>query len=134
MHDTSASRDRRSRRRAACPGSQRPRTEPRSAQGQYPNKPITIIVPFGPGSTTDTISRVIAQHLGQALKQSVVVENQPGANGAIAAVYVARAAPDGYTLLMSTNSPHSAAPFLMKNIAYDPVKDFSRSRASEASR
>ena len=91
----------------------------------YPNKPITLIVPFGPGSTTDTISRIIAQRLGQALNQSIVIENKPGANGAIAAAaYVARAAPDGYTLLMSTNSPHSAAPSLNKSIAYDPVKDF----------
>jgi tripartite-type tricarboxylate transporter receptor subunit TctC len=90
----------------------------------YPSKPITIIVPFGPGSATDTISRVVAQHLGAALKQSVVVETRPGANGALAALYVARSAPDGYTLFMSTNSPHSAAPFLMKNVAYDPVKDF----------
>ena len=90
----------------------------------YPNKPITIIVPFGPGSATDTISRVVAQHLGAALKQSVVVETRPGANGALAALYVARSAPDGYTLLMSTNSPHSAVPFLMKNVSYDPVKDF----------
>jgi tripartite-type tricarboxylate transporter receptor subunit TctC len=95
-----------------------------SAQG-YPNKPITIIVPFGPGSATDTITRVIAQPLGVALKQSVVVETRPGANGALAALYVARSAPDGYTLFMSTNSPHSAVPFLMKNVAYDPVKDFS---------
>jgi tripartite-type tricarboxylate transporter receptor subunit TctC len=90
----------------------------------YPSKPITIIVPFGPGSATDTIARVVAQQLGVALKQSVVVEDRPGANGALSALYVARAAPDGYTLFMSTNSPHSAAPFLMKNIGYDPVKDF----------
>jgi putative tricarboxylic transport membrane protein len=90
----------------------------------YPSKPITIIVPFGPGSATDTIARVVAQHLGAELKQSVVVEARPGANGALSALYVARSAPDGYTLFMSTNSPHSAAPFLMKNIGYDPVKDF----------
>jgi tripartite-type tricarboxylate transporter receptor subunit TctC len=64
------------------------------------------------------------RRLGQALNQSIVIENKPGANGAIAAAYVARAAPDGYTLLMSTNSPHSAAPSLNKSIAYDPVKDF----------
>src|SRR5213594_3845629 len=98
---------------------------PRSASAQaYPSKPITMIVPFGPGSGSDTISRVVAQHLGAALKQSVVVEDRPGANGALSALYVARSAPDGYTLFMSTNSPHSAAPFLTKNIAYDPVKDF----------
>jgi tripartite-type tricarboxylate transporter receptor subunit TctC len=90
----------------------------------YPTKPITIIVPFGPGSATDTIARVVAQHLGAALKQTVVVDNRPGANGALAALYVARSAPDGYTLFMSTNSPHSAAPYLMKNVGYDPLKDF----------
>ena len=90
----------------------------------YPSKPITIIVPFGPGSATDTITRVAAQHLGVALKQSVVVETRPGANGALAALYVARAAPDGYTLMMGTNSSHSAVPYLMKNVAYDPAKDF----------
>ena len=90
----------------------------------WPNKPVTIIVPFGPGSGTDTITRVISQHLGTALGQGIVVENKPGANGAIAATYVARSAPDGYTLIMSTNSPHSAAPSLNKQIGYDPVKDF----------
>ena len=96
---------------------------PASAQN-YPNKPVTIIVPFGPGSATDTITRVVGLKLGEVLKQSVVVENRPGANGAIAAQYVARSAPDGYTLFMSTNSPHSAVPFLMKNVPYDAVKDF----------
>ena len=97
----------------------------RSARAQgYPSKPITIINPFGPGSASDTVARVIAQHLGAALKQSVVVEDRPGANGALAALYVSRAAPDGYTLFLSTNSPHSAAPFLLKNVGYDPVKDF----------
>jgi tripartite-type tricarboxylate transporter receptor subunit TctC len=90
----------------------------------YPSKPVTIIVPFGAGSGTDAITRVIAQPLGIALKQTIVIENKPGANGAIAAAQVARADPDGYTLLMSTNSPHSAAPSLNKSIAYDPVKDF----------
>jgi tripartite-type tricarboxylate transporter receptor subunit TctC len=93
-----------------------------AAQAQaYPAKPITIVTAFGPGSASDTITRVVAQPLGVALKQSVVVEARPGANGAISAMYVARAPADGYTLLMTTNSPHSAAPFLMKNIAYDPV-------------
>ena len=90
----------------------------------FPSKPITFIVPFGPGSATDTITRVVAQELGAVLKQSVVVENRVGANGAIAGQHVARAAPDGYTLFMSTNSPHSAVPFLMKNPPYDAAKDF----------
>jgi len=94
-----------------------------NAQG-YPNKPITIVVPFGPGSGTDVITRIIAQPLGIALNQNIVVETKPGANGAIAATQVAHAAPDGYTLFMSTNSPHSAAPTLNKSINYDPIKDF----------
>jgi tripartite-type tricarboxylate transporter receptor subunit TctC len=67
---------------------------------------------------------VIAQPLSVALKETVIVEDRPGANGALAALYVARSAPDGYTLLMATNSPLSAVPFLMKNVSYDAVKDF----------
>jgi tripartite-type tricarboxylate transporter receptor subunit TctC len=90
----------------------------------YPNRPITLIVPFGAGSGTDAVSRIVAQNLSVALKQNIIVENRPGGNGAIAAAYVARSAPDGYTLFMSTNSPHSAAPFLMRNVGYDPAKDF----------
>jgi tripartite-type tricarboxylate transporter receptor subunit TctC len=90
----------------------------------YPSKTVTIIVPFGPGSATDTVTRVVALKLGEALKQSFVSETRPGANGAIAALFVARAAPDGYTLLMSTNSPSSAVPFMVKNPSYDAVKDF----------
>ena len=96
-----------------------------AAQPVFPGKPITLIVPFGPGSATDTVARVIAQPLGIALNQNIIVENRPGANGALAALYVARAAPDGYTLFLSTNSPHSAAPFLMKNVSYDAVNDLS---------
>ncbi len=90
----------------------------------YPSRPITIMVPFGPGSATDTVARIISQPLGIALKQNIVVEAKAGANGTIAAAQVARAAPDGYTLMLSTNTPHSAAPSLNKNISYDPVKDF----------
>src|SRR6516162_9581919 len=90
----------------------------------YPTKPITLVSVFGPGSASDTICRVIAQPLSVALKETVIVENRPGANGALAALYVAHAAPDGHTLLMATNSPLSAVPFLMKNVSYDPVTDF----------
>jgi tripartite-type tricarboxylate transporter receptor subunit TctC len=90
----------------------------------YPSKPITLVAVFGPGSASDTICRVIAQPLGVALKETVIVEDRPGANGALAALYVAHAAADGHTLLMATNSPLSAAPFLMRNVSYDPVKDF----------
>src|SRR3954467_11374443 len=91
---------------------------------QYPSKPITIVVPFAAGSGTDLISRLIGQQLSLTLNQSVVIENKPGASGVIAATYVARAAPDGYTLLMATNSTHSANPSLFKSLSYDPVKDF----------
>ena len=94
------------------------------AQEKYPTKPVKVMVPFGPGSATDSVARSIALPLGVALKQSIVVETKPGANGTIAASQVARAAPDGYTLILGTNTPHSAAPSLVKGISYDPVKDF----------
>jgi tripartite-type tricarboxylate transporter receptor subunit TctC len=90
----------------------------------YPARPITIVVPFAAGSGTDSIARIIGQHLSVALNQSVVIENKVGASGVLAATYVARAAPDGYTLLMATNSTHSANPYLFKSLSYDPVKDF----------
>src|SRR5262249_28978584 len=85
---------------------------------------ITMVVPFGPGSATDTLARIIGQNLAPALKQPIVIDDKPGANGAIAAALAARAAPDGYTLFLSTNSPHSAAPSLNKTLAYDPIRDF----------
>ena len=94
------------------------------ATAQYPNKPIKIIVPFPGGSATDTISRILGASVSGAIGQSVVVENKAGADGAIAAGEVMRAAPDGYTLLMATNSPMSAVPALKKVPPYDPVSDF----------
>jgi tripartite-type tricarboxylate transporter receptor subunit TctC len=90
----------------------------------FPSRPITFVAPFGPGSASDTICRIIADALGPVLKQSIIVESRPGADGAVAAQYVAHAAPDGYTLMMATNSPLSADPFLLKDVSYDPVKDF----------
>jgi tripartite-type tricarboxylate transporter receptor subunit TctC len=90
----------------------------------YPSKPITFVVPFGPGSGSDLIARIIGQRLAAALGQSVIVENKPGANGAIAAVQVARSASDGYTIFLASNTPMSAAPSLNKTISYDPIKDF----------
>ena len=90
----------------------------------YPTRPITLVVPFGAGSGSDTVARVIGERLGAALKQSVVVEPRPGADGALSATYVAKASPDGYTLLMATNSPLSADPFLLKDLSYDAAKDF----------
>ncbi len=90
----------------------------------YPTRPITFVAVFGPGSASDTICRIIADPLGKALGQPVVVEDRPGADGALAALYVHHQPADGYTLLMGTNSPLSADPFLHKDVAYDPVKDF----------
>ena len=90
----------------------------------YPSKPITFVVPFGPGSGSDLIARIIGQRLAAAHGQSVIVENKPGANGAIAAVQVARSTPDGYTIFLASNTPMSAAPSLNKTISYDPIKDF----------
>jgi tripartite-type tricarboxylate transporter receptor subunit TctC len=96
---------------------------PAGAQ-EYPTRPVTIVVPFGPGSATDTTARLIAQGLQEALGRPFVVENKSGGGGLIAANAVARAEPDGYTLLITTNSTHSAAPGLFKNVPYDPIKDF----------
>ena len=90
----------------------------------FPSKSMRIVVPFGAGSGTDIATRLIAQHLETALKQAVVVDNRAGASGSIAASAVARASPDGYTLLMGTNSTHGANPGLIAKLPYDPVKDF----------
>src|SRR4030088_3025794 len=94
------------------------------AQAPYPNRTITLVLPFAAGSGTDTTTRIISQHLGAALGVGIVIDNKPGANGMIAATYVARAAPDGYTLFVTTNTTHSANPYLLKTLTYDPVKDF----------
>ena len=95
-----------------------------AAAQQFPSKPIRIVVPFGAGSATDVISRVLGQSVSTAIGQPVVVDNKAGADGAIAAAEVAKAAPDGYTLLMATNSPLSVVPALKKVPPYDPVADF----------
>ena len=90
----------------------------------YPNRAITLVLPFAAGSGTDTTTRIISQHLSAALGVGIVIDNKPGANGMIAATYAARAAPDGYTLFVTTNTTHSANPYLLKTLTYDPVKDF----------
>ena len=90
----------------------------------YPSRPITIVAVFGPGSASDTICRIIGDKLGPALGKPVIVEDRPGADGAVAALYVHHQPADGYTLLMGTNSPLSADPFIHKNLNYDPIKDF----------
>jgi len=90
----------------------------------YPSKPVKLVVPFPAASATDQIARVIGQELQGALGQPFVVDNKPGAQGTIAAEGVAKSAPDGYTLMVSTNTPQAAAPALFKQLRYDPVKDF----------
>jgi tripartite-type tricarboxylate transporter receptor subunit TctC len=90
----------------------------------YPNKPITLVVPFGPGSGTDQQARAMAAALTTEYKVPVVVDNRAGASGFLAASYVAKAPPDGYTLLLTTNTTHAANEHLFKKIPYDPVKDF----------
>jgi tripartite-type tricarboxylate transporter receptor subunit TctC len=95
-----------------------------SAQAPYPNRNITLVLPFAAGSGTDTTTRLIGKELGTALGVTTVIDNKAGANGSIAASYVARSAPDGYTLFVTTNTTHSANPYLLKNMSYDPIKDF----------
>src|SRR6201991_686411 len=95
-----------------------------SAEAPYPNRNITLVLPFAAGSGTDTTTRLIGKELGTALGVSTVIDNKAGANGSIAASFVARSAPDGYTLLVITNTTHSANPYLLKTMSYDPIKDF----------
>ena len=95
-----------------------------ATQAQYPNKPLRLVVPFAAGSATDSIARVVAQALIERLGQPVIVDPKPGASGQIAAEFVAKSAPDGYTLFMTTNTSHSANPAMFKKLPYDPIKDF----------
>lgn len=96
-----------------------------SAQSAYPTRPIHIIVPFTPGGGADIVSRLLSPHLQALLGQSVVVENRPGAAGRVGAGVVAKSAPDGYTLLVTTESSLAIAPHIGVPIGYDPLKDFS---------
>jgi tripartite-type tricarboxylate transporter receptor subunit TctC len=96
-----------------------------SVQGQsYPSKPVKLVVPFPAGSATDQVARLIGAQLQGALGQPFIVENKAGAQGGIAAAEVARAAPDGYTIMVTTNTPQAANVSLFKKLQYDPVKDF----------
>lgn len=96
-----------------------------SAQTAWPAaKPLTYVVPFTPGGSTDVIGRTLAAKLAESLKQAVVVDNKPGTGGGIGATYVAKAPADGYTLMGGTISTHAINASLYKNLPYDPVKDF----------
>ena len=90
----------------------------------WPDRPIRLIVPFPAGSSTDIISRILAQRLGTRLGQQVVVENRVGASGNLGADAIAKAAPDGYTFGIATASTHAVAASLSANLPYDPIKDF----------
>lgn len=91
---------------------------------EWPQSPLKLIVPFGPGSGADQVARLIGQELTNALGQAVIVDNKPGAGGNIGATAAARSAPDGLTLFLTTNTTQAANPFLYKQLPYDPIKDF----------
>ena len=90
----------------------------------YPERPVSMIVPFPPGGSTDMIARILAAKLQDKLGGTFIVDNKAGATGTIGATFVARAKPDGYTLLVSSLAPYAVNPFLQKSLPYDPVKDF----------
>jgi len=90
---------------------------------RYPDRPITIVNPFGPGTASDTVIRALSDRLGQVLKVPVVVENKPGANGIVGTVSGLRAKADGYTLVVTTGTTVSQNPWLFKDIPYDPLND-----------
>ena len=94
------------------------------ALAEYPDHPIQIIVPFPPGGAADVVARIMAQQLNAELHQTLIVENKPGAGGNIGGAVAARAAPDGYTLLLAAAGPTVINPSLYKNMPFDPIKDF----------
>ena len=97
---------------------------PNASAVDYPVRPIKLVVPYAAGGPTDVLGRLVADYLGRDLKQAVIVENKPGAQGAIGAEAVARAVPDGYTLFVAAGSIIVLNPMLYKKLSYDPVKDF----------
>jgi tripartite-type tricarboxylate transporter receptor subunit TctC len=98
---------------------------PLAARAQaFPTKPVTLVVPFAAGGSSDILARIIGPEVASELKGTIVIDNKPGANGTIAAATVKLATPDGHTIMLATNSPLSAAPHIYRKIAYHPVNDF----------
>jgi tripartite-type tricarboxylate transporter receptor subunit TctC len=95
-----------------------------ASQTAFPSRPITMVVAFAAGGSTDLIARVLAQRMGSILGQTIIIENKGGADGAIGTASVTRAPPDGYTIILSTTSTHVINPLLNKNITYNPTTDF----------
>jgi tripartite-type tricarboxylate transporter receptor subunit TctC len=94
------------------------------ASADYPSRPIRLVVPFPPGGGADILARTVMPRVEKALGQTIVIENKPGAGGNVGAEYVARATPDGYTLLYGTNGTHAINASLYRNLRFDPIKDF----------
>jgi len=113
-----------SRRVALAALGSMPALLPWSARAAFPDRPIRIIVPFAPGGNVDIVTRVVGEKLLTELGQPIVVENRTGAGGSIGAEQVARATPDGYTLLMGSSGPLTVNPFVQAKMGYDPLKDF----------
>jgi tripartite-type tricarboxylate transporter receptor subunit TctC len=97
---------------------------PRLAFAAYPDRTIQFVVPFAAGGNADVVGRVIADVVSQALKQPVIIDNRPGAGGAVGAAFVTRAKPDGYTMMVASNGPMTVNPFVNANLGYEPLKDF----------
>lgn len=95
-----------------------------AAQAAFPEKPVTVLVPFAPGGSTDTVARMMTVKMAEKLGQPFIVENKPGATGAIGATQVKKAAADGYTVLCASIGIFATNPFLQKNLSYDPLRDF----------
>ena len=91
---------------------------------QFPERPVRLVVPWAPGGFTDALARLVAELMGRGIGQPVIVENRPGANGMLGTEFVARSAPDGYTLLMATAETHAINPVIYAKLRYDPVADF----------
>ena len=94
------------------------------AADNYPSKPVTLIVPYAPGGQGDVFARILAERLGTEFKQSVIVENRPGASGAVGSRLVLRAPADGYTLLLGQTGEIAVNPYAMKSLGYDPLREF----------